>query len=63
MIRDDYEAKYRLWVEKPLAVRIPRAVGLPPIRSRRFNSYEEFNRWKREYLKRIAEQGGVRWSV
>lgn len=63
MIRDDYNAKYRLWARARFRVRVPRAVGLPKIRSRKFDSYTEFNAWKTEYLKRIAQRGGVRWSA
>jgi hypothetical protein len=36
--------------------------SLPRFGHRRFDSYAEFNAWKRAYLIEIARQGGVRWK-
>jgi len=59
---DDYSAKLTLWAREPRVVPLPKAVGIPRFAPRRFNSYTEFNAWKRELLDRIAAAGGVRWT-
>ena len=59
---DDYHAKYRIWAAHPQVLRLPKATGLPRFGAKKFNSYEEFNAWKRSYLMEIARSGGVKWT-
>ena len=61
-ITDNYAAKYDLWARAGSVCRLPVPTGLPPFKSRKFNSYEEFNAWKRRRLEQIARQGGVKWT-
>jgi hypothetical protein len=58
---DDYLAKYKIWAANPVVHPLPRCTGLPPIKSKKFKTYEEYNAWKEEYLLEIARNGGVRW--
>jgi hypothetical protein len=57
---DDYRAKVKVWAANPQVVPMPKMVGVPRIGSRKFNSYAEMNAWKRERIREIARQGGVR---
>ena len=59
---DDINAKYELWALNPVVPPLPRATGIPPFGSRKFDSYEAFNAWKRGLLEQIAAQGGVTWT-
>jgi hypothetical protein len=59
---DDYNAKYQIWAENPRVRPLPRFEGVPEFGVRRFSSYEELNRWKRELLEQIARSGGLRWT-
>jgi hypothetical protein len=59
---DNYNSKYALWASSPVVHPLPRLVGVPAFKSRKFDSYEEFNQWKRELLKEIARNGGVTWT-
>ena len=61
---DDYNAKYRFWAAEQRCPRLPHMDpdSLPRFGHRRFDSYAEFNAWKRAYLIEIARQGGVRWK-
>ena len=59
---DDYSAKYRIWARESKVVRMPRPEGVPRFGSRKFDSYREFNAWKRAMLEQIASQGGLRWT-
>ncbi len=59
---DDYEAKYDLWVQANKVVRLPSFSGVPKFGSRKFSSYAEFNKWKREMLEKIAAGGGLKWT-
>jgi len=52
-------AKIRLWALSDRAPALPQAIGLPPIKSRKFNSYAEMNAWKKQLLREIAVRGGV----
>ncbi|MFO8072799.1 MAG: hypothetical protein R6V85_13080 [Polyangia bacterium] len=61
-IEDDYRAKYSLWASRPVVHPLPRFTGVPRFAPRRFRSYEELNRWKRELLARIARSGGLNWT-
>jgi len=61
-ISDDYAAKVRLWAASPRVRPIPRLSNLPRFGSKKFNSYDEMNAWKRQLLKEIAANGGCRWT-
>ena len=61
-VTDDYEAKYGLWAREAKVYALPKAIGIPRFKSRKFSSYEEFNAWKRDIFDQIASTGGVRWT-
>ena len=61
-ISDDYTAKVRIWAASPQVRPIPKPLNLPRFRSKKFDSYDEMNAWKRQLLKEIAANGGVRWK-
>ena len=60
---DDYEAKLAIWARNPRVVPLPKVTGLPRFGCKRFNSYEEMNAWKSEFLVEIARKGGVAWTT
>lgn len=62
MENDAYKKKRALWLERPVVFRPPRAAGWIPFSPRKFSSYEEFNRWKRDYRARLAAAGGLTWT-
>lgn len=53
---DDYKAKLKFWAANPQVVPLLPMPPLPSFRSKKFNSYEEMNRWKDEYLLQIARE-------
>ena len=59
---DDYEAKIRIWARESKVYPLPPVKKLPRIRSRKFNSYEEFNRWKTDLLKKCAASEETEWT-
>ena len=59
---DDYKAKLRLWAANPQVVPLLHATNLPRFASRKFSSHAETNAWKIRYLRKIAAQGGCRWT-
>ncbi len=61
---DDYDAKYSIWASRKGPAIVPQVdpESLPRFGHRRFDSYEQFNAWKRSYLLLIASAGGVRWK-
>ena len=59
---DIREQKIRLWLEHPQVMKFQEPCNLPPFSKQSFRNYEEMNAWKREYLKRIAAQGGIKWK-
>lgn len=61
MIRDDYKAKIKLWVERPEVIPMPKPLNLPRFGHKRFNSYDELNAWKKAYREEIAQRGGLTW--
>jgi hypothetical protein len=61
-VSDDYSAKIALWIKNAKVHPLPKMEGLPLFRSKKFNSYEEMNPWKKELLQKIAKQGGVKWT-
>ena len=58
---DDYDAKLRIWVQEAKCRPTPRLANLPRFGSRKFSSYAEFNAWKADLIRQLAEQGGARW--
>ncbi len=61
-ITDDYSGKLNLWIRNPEVRPLPKLSGLLKFKAKRFRSYEEMNNWKSEYLRKIAENGGVKWT-
>ena len=43
-------------------MKFPVPVGLPKFSKKSFRNYDEMNAWKREYLREIAAQGGIKWK-
>jgi hypothetical protein len=60
---DDPKAKIRIWAANPKVVPVPFFPGYPGFRSRRFNSHEELNAWKRDRILELARRGGVKWTT
>jgi hypothetical protein len=58
---DDYSAKFKIWVRENRVWALP-GFTLPWFPPQRFNSHGEMNAWKKDQLRRIAEQGGIRWE-
>jgi hypothetical protein len=59
---DDPKAKIRIWAAAPKVVPTPRFPGYPGFTSRRFDSHEALDAWKRERILEIARRGGVKWT-
>ena len=59
---DDYNAKYEIWARESKVYPLPAMSGLPRFRAKKFRSYAEMNAWKKNFLERIARQGGVQWT-
>ena len=57
---DIREPKIRLWLKNPPKMNFPVPLKLPGFSKKSFRSYEEMNAWKKEYLKEIAAQGGIK---
>ena len=56
------EEKIRLWLANPPVMKFPVPTNLPKFPKKSFRNYDEMNAWKREYLKEIAMQGGIKWK-
>ena len=56
------EEKIRLWLANPPVMKFPVPTNLPRFSKKSFRNYDEMNAWKREYLKEIAMQGGIKWK-
>lgn len=61
-VKDDYRAKYRMWINDPPAFSPPVPMNLPHFGCKRFRNYAEMNAWKRQYRLEIARAGGVQWK-
>ena len=59
---DTRAEKIRLWLENPPEMKFPVPVNLPKFSKKSFRNYDEMNAWKREYLREIAAQGGLKWK-
>jgi len=54
--------KISVWAAHPEVRRTPRIANLPRFGSRKFNSYDEFNRWKDGLIRELIRSGGARWT-
>ena len=61
-ITDDYNAKRRLHLLNPKAISLPEVAEWPRFSKQTFHSYAEMNAWKRDFIRKIVRQGGVRWK-
>ena len=59
---DDYNAKFKIWAKEKKIHPLPIFDFPFKIESKKFSSYEEFNRWKGDLLLRIADAGGLIWK-
>ena len=59
---DDPKAKFRIWASSKTVYALPRIANLPRFGAKKFNSYAEFNAWKRELLLELARRGGAQWT-
>ena len=59
---DIREEKIKLWLADPPVMNFPVPTNLPKFSKKSFRNYDEMNAWKREYLKEIAAQGGIKWK-
>ncbi len=59
---DDYKAKLNIWAKDACVYSLPKVTRLPQFGSQRFSSYAEMNAWKKDFLARIARNGGVEWT-
>lgn len=61
---DDYNAKFDFWVRSSQPVPPqPYEVRFPGLTVKRFDSYEEFNAWKREQLLKLAKLPPEEWQI
>lgn len=61
-VKDNYNAKYKLWAADPKVVAGPNMVLPIKFPPQKFSSYQEMNEWKKNILVEIAEKGGVKWT-
>jgi hypothetical protein len=61
---DDYTAKFEFWAlsSQPVPPQ-PYDVRIPGLTVKRFDSYEDFNAWKREQLLELAELPPEEWQI
>ncbi len=59
---DDYNAKFEIWARESRIYPPSPPPVLPYFGSRKFNSYEEFNAWKRALLEQVAVQQDAKWK-
>jgi hypothetical protein len=59
-ISDDYNAKFTIWAADPKPQPEIPVPPLPKFSPKRFNSYEEFNRWKDELRRQVAREATER---
>jgi hypothetical protein len=53
---DDYDAKFKIWAQDPKPQLAVATAKLPKFSPQRFNSYEEFNRWKDDLIRQMARE-------
>lgn len=58
---DPAQQKIERWARNPRVMRTPRIANLPAFRSRKFDSYAEFNEWKQNLLLQLVRNGGAKW--
>ncbi len=61
-MKDNYNAKYDIWAEKPVVAGFPEMILPFKFSPKKFASYREMNEWKKTLVIRIAENGGVKWK-
>jgi hypothetical protein len=59
---DDYRAKLDIWAREGKVSPLPKAVGIPRFRAKKFRSHQEMNAWKRQLLAEIAANGRLQWT-
>lgn len=59
-ITDDYGAKYRLWAAAPRVAPAGPPVRIPGFRWAKFDTWGEFNAWKADAVRRLAEEAARR---
>ena len=59
---DDYEAKLEIWARESRVVPLPKLEGIPWFKPQKFNSYEEFNRWKDDLILSMAASRDITWT-
>ncbi|MFO7870671.1 MAG: hypothetical protein R6V03_04475 [Kiritimatiellia bacterium] len=59
---DNYSAKMEIWARESRVYPVPKLANLPPFASRKFNSCEEMNAWKKQLLKELVLNEGARWT-
>lgn len=60
---DDCNAKIDFWIAHPQVPPLPYAVRIPGLTVKRFDSYEDFNNWKREQILKLAELPPEQWQI
>ena len=60
-ISDDYEAKLEFLARNPVVQPAFKTRPIPGFRSRKFNSYEELNAWKKSVLDGFIARGESPW--
>jgi hypothetical protein len=53
---DDYKAKIRIWAAEQRVVPLLPGPKVPPFKKQSFSNHAEMNAWKRQLLKKMAEQ-------
>lgn len=54
--------KITVWAAHPEVHRMPRITNVPRFGALKFNSHEEFNRWKDSLIRELIRNGGARWT-
>ncbi len=62
-ICDDYKAKLDFWVRAGQVPPLPYGVRIPGLTVKRFNSYAEFNAWKKEQILKLAKLPPETWQI
>jgi len=56
IIKDSYKAKIKLWLDNPVVMPWSPPKNIPYFGVKRFKTYVEFNEWKRDLIKQIAQE-------
>lgn len=60
---DDYTAKLEFWARQPQVEPLAYGVRIPGLHVKRFDSYEEFNAWKRKQILKLATLDPEDWKI